>query len=675
MKSYFIIRNEILFNVYLNLFKITIEPYISFIESWIFEGIINDPQDEFFIQESPDIDCDVNSVDYWELHYNIKEFNDTKIYPSFLKDYVQKILEAGKSFNLIKELGLKRDIQDKSFFLKDLPTLYEQWCIYFLNTIKENQIESSNSNYNILFPQNNEINNQTKNEDYENDVRKVKKENLKKEEKIKMKTNSNFSIPSNYSMDEISEDILDIIIKNTNTNMILTHDENAKEYLDTENQAMIHDMELYNDENYSNDIKELKSIYPDIINFYLPNKIEMIKNISKSNRDIEINDIISNKSNKYTDSSFSWIPMDNILNQSLNKTILPPFHYYSELLINLLQKHENLFQHINTLQNIYFLQNGDFWNRFIEILFAKINKNDLVWQRSNELFSVFIECLEGLSIDDKLKNYFMRNIFLYIPAEKITSHLFPEIKLDINIPWPINNIITGVSLTKYNDIFSYILFIQMASHALTMNDWLRQKNRKVAILPDDSTTSNLLRYKVGLRMKLLHFVNGLRNYIFYMVLNNSMKQFQEEIIQCRNFDKIKNEHSKFVKKIWEHCLLSLTIIQKNIKDILNMCLIFTEITLNNKKLFQMKELSEQAEEENFMKRHEHEDIYEYQKRVKLFYNRKSMEETNKLRLLHQYQQINEEFDKTLNFIINSLTVLCSHVNVNVKSTANNTIGS
>lgn len=64
--------------------------------------------------------------------------------------------------------------------------------------------------------------------------------------------------------------------------------------------------------------------------------------------------------------------MDNILNQSLNKTILPPFHYYSELLINLLQKHENLFQHINTLQNIYFLQSGDFWNRFIEILFAKV---------------------------------------------------------------------------------------------------------------------------------------------------------------------------------------------------------------------------------------------------------------------------------------------------------------
>jgi len=51
MKSYFIIRNELLFNVYMNIFKNTLEPYISFIESWIFEGIINDPMDEFFIYE------------------------------------------------------------------------------------------------------------------------------------------------------------------------------------------------------------------------------------------------------------------------------------------------------------------------------------------------------------------------------------------------------------------------------------------------------------------------------------------------------------------------------------------------------------------------------------------------------------------------------------------------
>ncbi|ORX76752.1 hypothetical protein BCR32DRAFT_271083 [Anaeromyces robustus] len=639
MKSYFVIRNEILFNVYLNLFKDTFEPYISFIESWVFEGLIDDPMNEFFIQENQNIESDPNLMDYWELHYNIKEFNDAKVYPSFLKDYIQKILEVGKSFNLIKELNLKNDIQDKSFFLKDFPTLYEQWQFYFINGINENQMNTTNIN---------EYHESEKNED-------------------KMDINITSYHETNK---DSSEDILDIINTNTNVDMDIT-DEQDQEIL-SDNNSMTNDMEIYNDDNYSNDIKELKSLYPNIINLYLPNKTEIIKNISKDN--IEINNILTNTSRKYKDTYISWIPMDNILDQSLNKTILPPFQYYSKLLINLLQKHKDLFQYIYLLQQTYFQQNGVFWHKFIEILFNKINKNDLEWQRSSELFSVFIECLESLSIEEKYKNYFIRNIFLYIPSEKISSYIFPEIKLDLNLPWPINNIITKESMIKYNDIFSYLLFIQIAFHSLTMNDWLRQKKEKGSIFTDDELLSELIRYKVGLRMKLLHFVNGLKSYIFYMVLDNEIKKFQEEITQYKNFDKIKSEHSKFVKKIWEHCLISLTIIHKNIKDMLNICLIFTEITLNNKKLFQKKRNSKE-EEEKFMERHENEDIYEYQKRIKLFYNRKSVEETSKLKLLRQYQHINEEFDKTLNFIINSLTVLCSHVNVNVKSSTDSTIGS
>jgi len=65
--------------------------------------------------------------------------------------------------------------------------------------------------------------------------------------------------------------------------------------------------------------------------------------------------------------------MDNILYRSFEKTIQPPFQYYSELLVNLLQKHENLSHHITTLQHVYFQQNGDFWHRFIEMLFNKVN--------------------------------------------------------------------------------------------------------------------------------------------------------------------------------------------------------------------------------------------------------------------------------------------------------------
>jgi len=106
-----------------------------------------------------------------------------------------------------------------------------------------------------------------------------------------------------------------------------------------------------------------------------------------------------------------------------------------------------------------------------------------------------------------------------------------------------------------------------------------------------------------------------------------------------------------------------------------MCLIFTEITLNNKKLFQGDDAKASEKEEKFLERRNQEDAYEYQKRVKLFYHRKNMEETNRLRLLNQYRNINEEFDKTLQFILNSLTVLCSHVNVHQGKNTSSTIGS
>ena len=106
-----------------------------------------------------------------------------------------------------------------------------------------------------------------------------------------------------------------------------------------------------------------------------------------------------------------------------------------------------------------------------------------------------------------------------------------------------------------------------------------------------------------------------------------------------------------------------------------MCLIFTEITLNNKKLISVDEAKIAKEESEILERKEQEDIYEYQKRIKLFQHHKTVDETKRQRLLRQYQRINEEFDKTLQFILNSLTVLCSHVNVHQSKNSSATIGS
>jgi len=168
--------------------------------------------------------------------------------------------------------------------------LYEQWSKYFLNIIENssylNQINTKE------FENNRIINNNY--QKHENNTNQ-KKEN----DNNNLESNLNQSISSSdYNMDDISEDILDILSRNTNTNMSLVIDNNnmdTSSFSSSQNQSLFQNMELYNDENYSSDIKELKSIYPHIISLYFPNKSEIMENVSQSKEDIEIKNIISSK--------------------------------------------------------------------------------------------------------------------------------------------------------------------------------------------------------------------------------------------------------------------------------------------------------------------------------------------------------------------------------------------
>jgi len=118
-----------------------------------------------------------------------------------------------------------------------------------------------------------------KQNDSDSEIKNESETNLRKNNES-IETSTEFS----------TEDIIDIIQRNTTANITINDQEDFK---GDDNHSMINDMEIYNDENYSKDISELKSIYPDIINLYLPNKIQMTKNISKN--DIEIDDILSSK--------------------------------------------------------------------------------------------------------------------------------------------------------------------------------------------------------------------------------------------------------------------------------------------------------------------------------------------------------------------------------------------
>lgn len=78
--------------------------YLGILERWVYEGVIDDPHDEFFIAENKSLQKESLTQDYdamyWSQRYSLKDD-----IPSFLANSAQTILTTGKSLNVMRECG------------------------------------------------------------------------------------------------------------------------------------------------------------------------------------------------------------------------------------------------------------------------------------------------------------------------------------------------------------------------------------------------------------------------------------------------------------------------------------------------------------------------------------------------------------------------------------------
>ncbi|XP_057718132.1 gamma-tubulin complex component 2 isoform X1 [Arachis stenosperma] len=78
--------------------------YMSILERWVYEGVIDDPYEEFFIAENKSFQKESLTQDYdakyWGQRYSLKDG-----IPSFLANIAQTILTTGKYLNVMRECG------------------------------------------------------------------------------------------------------------------------------------------------------------------------------------------------------------------------------------------------------------------------------------------------------------------------------------------------------------------------------------------------------------------------------------------------------------------------------------------------------------------------------------------------------------------------------------------
>uniref|UniRef100_A0A182PHG5 Gamma-tubulin complex component n=1 Tax=Anopheles epiroticus TaxID=199890 RepID=A0A182PHG5_9DIPT len=76
-------------------------PFMEMLQLWIYRGVINDPEKEFFIDHNSKELKENELVDFWEKQYTIR---NEKV-PCFLDKYADIILRTGKYLNVVRVCG------------------------------------------------------------------------------------------------------------------------------------------------------------------------------------------------------------------------------------------------------------------------------------------------------------------------------------------------------------------------------------------------------------------------------------------------------------------------------------------------------------------------------------------------------------------------------------------
>nr|KAG5699932.1 hypothetical protein BaRGS_018231 [Batillaria attramentaria] len=162
------------------------------------------------------------------------------------------------------------------------------------------------------------------------------------------------------------------------------------------------------------------------------------------------------------------------------------------------------------------------------------------------------------------------------------------IRLNFDVPWPVDVVVNSKCQDLYNQVFQFLLQIKRAKYGL---DQLRFADLdKAAILqvstsglgllsqePEETMSrSERLHRMHTLRFRLAYFVNSLHNYIMTRILHSTGLEFAEEIKKARDLEQVIEVHARYVRTIHERCLLhkKLTFLKEAVTKVLNLTVTF-----------------------------------------------------------------------------------------------------
>ncbi|XP_077935147.1 gamma-tubulin complex component 5 isoform X3 [Halichoerus grypus] len=260
-------------------------------------------------------------------------------------------------------------------------------------------------------------------------------------------------------------------------------------------------------------------------------------------------------------------------------------------LMRTLKKDYRLVEYLQAMRNFFLMEGGDTMYDFYTSIFDKIREKE-TWQNVSFL-NVQLQEAVGQRYPEDSSRLSISYENVDTTKKKLPVHILDGLTLSYKIPWPVDIVISLECQKIYNQVFLLLLQIKWAKYSLDVllfgelaNTAGKPQLREGLSCEQDTTQfgpqKEPIRQQIHrmflLRVKLMHFVNSLHNYIMTRILHSTGLEFQHQVEEAKDLDQLIKIHYRYLSTIHDRCLLreKVSFVKEAIMKVLNLALMFAD---------------------------------------------------------------------------------------------------
>nr|KAF6394794.1 tubulin gamma complex associated protein 5 [Molossus molossus] len=248
-----------------------------------------------------------------------------------------------------------------------------------------------------------------------------------------------------------------------------------------------------------------------------------------------------------------------------------------------------LVEYLQAMRNFFLMEGGDTMYDFYTSIFDKIREKE-TWQNLSFLNVQLQEAVGQRYPEDSSR---LSISFENVDAakKKLPVHILDGLTLSYKVPWPVDIVISSECQKIYNQVFLLLLQIKWAKYSLDVllfgelaekpplqEGLLSGQDMAAQFGPQKKPVRQQIHRMFLLRVKLMHFVNSLHNYIMTRILHSTGLEFQHQIEEAKDLDQLIKIHYRYLSTIHDRCLLreKVSFVKEAIMKVLNLALMFAD---------------------------------------------------------------------------------------------------